>query len=44
MDIYKLKYGHYKTSFYKCLNEVKMNFIGNEIYRIINSEVINGIL
>ena len=27
MDIYKLNYGHYKTSFYKCLNVVKMNFL-----------------
>ena len=43
MDIYKLKYRHYKTSFYKCLNEVKTNFVNEWIYKIKNGEVIDEI-
>ena len=41
MDICKLKYLNYKTSFYKCLNEVKMdcirewNFISSRFIKFI---------
>ena len=53
MDIYKLKYLNYKTSFYKCLNEVKMDCISelnlqnykrlNYKLNFINSKIIKFI-